>query len=189
MSLDEFKLLLIFFVVFFVCIRFFGRNPILMLRTFFFFSVMGFAAQLALGQELNRYTPNITLYLSYVSLAVVVAWGTGFSFLWAVHTWLVDRFKISAGLGVYCLCGIPMLIVLEIIGSNVIKMKLYNYHQYAALIPSLHTMNAPIWLYAYYVVTAIIMFYIAKALGLYSADWKGRIFRNFPIISSSERID
>ena len=83
MSLDEFKLLLIFFVVFCVCVRFFSRNPILMLLTFFFFCVMGFAAQLALGRELNRYTPNITLYISYVSLAVIVAWGTGFSFLWA----------------------------------------------------------------------------------------------------------
>jgi hypothetical protein len=189
MSLDEFKLLLILLIVFCVCILFFGRNPILTLRAFFFFSVMGFVAQLGLGREMNRYTPNITLYISYVSVAVIVAWGTGFCFLWAVHSWLSERFKISTGLGIYCICGIPMLIGLEIIGSNVIKMKLHNYHQYAALIPSLHTMNAPIWLYVYYIVTAIIMFCIAKALGLYAADWKGRMFSNFWVISSSERVD
>jgi hypothetical protein len=189
MSLDESKLLLILVVVFCVCVRFFGRNPILTLRAFFFFSVMGFAAQLGLGRELNRYTPNITLYISYVSLAVIIAWGTGFCFLWAVHSWLAERLKTSAGLGIYCMCGIPMLVGLEIIGSNVIKMKLYNYHQYAALIPFLHTMNAPIWLYAYYIVTAIVMFYIAKALGLYANGWKGRIFRSFPAISNSEGAD
>jgi hypothetical protein len=189
MSLDEFKLLLILLVVFCSCIRFLGRNPILTLRAFSYFSAMGFIAQLALGREMNRYTPNITIYISYVSLAVIVAWGTGFSLLWAFHSWLDERFKISAGLGTYCVCGIPMLIGLEIIGSNVIKMKLYNFHQYAALIPSLHTMNAPIWLYIYYIVTAIVMFYIAKALGLYAADWKGSVVRNFPAISSSERVD
>jgi hypothetical protein len=189
MSFDEFKLLLIFLVVVYVCIRFLGRNPILTLRAFSYFCVMGFIAQLALGREINRYTPNITIYISYVSLAVIIAWGTGFSLLWAFHSWLAERFKICSGLGTYCICGIPMLIGLEVIGSNVIKMKLYNYHQYSALIPSLRTMNAPIWLYVYYIGASIVMFYIAKALGLYVADWKGSMVGNFPAISGSERVD
>jgi hypothetical protein len=189
MSFDEFKLLLILGGVLCLSICILGRNSFLTLRVFLYFSLMGFVAQLALGRELNRYTPNITIYIFYVSLAVVVAWGTGFLFLWAVHSLLAERFKISAGLGLYCLCGIPMLIGLEIIGSNVIKMKLHNYHQYAALIPSLNTMHAPKWLYAYYIVTAIIMFYIAKASGLYGADLKGRMFGKLPVISKSERVD
>jgi hypothetical protein len=189
MSLDELKLLLILFGVLFLSICILGRNPILTLRAFLCFSVMGFAAQLVLGRELNRYTPNITLYISYVSLAVTVAWGTGFSFLWAVHSWLAERFKISAGLGIYCLCGIPMLIGLEIIGSNVIKMKLHNYHQYVALMPSLNTMHAPKWLYAFYIVTGIIMFFIAKAFGLYDANRKERMLGKIPVVSNNERAD
>lgn len=189
MSLDEFNLLLILFGVLCLSICILGRNLILTLRAFLYFSLMGFVAQLILGRELNRYTPNITLYIYYVSLAVTVAWGTGFCFLWAVHSWLAERFKISAGLGIYCLCGIPMLIGLEIIGSNVIKMKLHNYHQYAALMPSLNTMHAPKWLYAYYIATGIIMFFVAKALGLYAVDGRGRMFRNIPVVKSSERVD
>jgi hypothetical protein len=189
MSLDEFKLLMILFGVLCLCICILGRNSILTLRAFLSFSLMGFVAQLVLGRELNRYTPNITLYISYVSLAVIIAWGTGFTFLWGVHSWLAERLKISAGIGIYCICGIPMLVGLEIIGSNVIKMKLHNYHQYEALMPALNTMHAPKWLYAYYIATAIIMFYLAKALGVYTANRKERIVENFPTISSSERID
>jgi hypothetical protein len=189
MSLDEFKLLIILFCVLFLSICILGRNSILTLRAFLYFSVMGFVAQLILGRELNRYTPNITLYIAYVSLAVTVAWGTGFSFLWAVHSWLAERFKISIGLGTYCICGIPMLVGLEIIGSNVIKMKLHNYHQYAALMPSLNTMHAPKWLYAYYIVTGIIMFFIAKALGLYAANQRERMSGKVPVGSNSEKID
>jgi hypothetical protein len=187
MSLDEFKLLLILVCVLCLSICFLGRNSILTLRAFLSFSAMGFLAQLALGQELNRYTPNITLYVSYVSIAVTIAWGTGFLLLWAVHSWLAEHYKKTAGLGIYCLCGIPMLVGLEIIGSNVIKMKLHNYQQYVALMPSLNTMHAPKWLYGYYIITGIIIFFVAKALGLYAMSRKECVCEKVPIIDNSPK--
>jgi hypothetical protein len=191
MSLDEFKLLSILVLVLFLSIRFLGRNPIQVLRAFVFFCAMGFIAQLLLGRELNRYTPNITIFIFYVSAAVIVTWGTGLTFLWAFHAWLTERFQLSIGLGTYCLCGIPVLILLEIIGSNVIKMKLHNYRQYVALMPYLNTMHAPKWLYAYYIVFAITLFYCSKALGLYADRWNGRILGNSQAlaISNNERAD
>jgi hypothetical protein len=183
MSLDEFKLLSILVLVFFSCIRFFRRNIVLTLYALVFFCTMGFIAQLLLGREMNRYTPNITIYIFYVSAAVIVTWGTGLTFLWALHAWLTERLHISPGVGIYSICGLPGLILLEIIGSNIIKMKLHNYSQYDALLPYLNTMHAPKWLYAYYIVFAITFFYISKALGLYASHWNGRELKDSPALA------
>jgi hypothetical protein len=191
MSLDEFKLFSILVLVFFLSIRVLRRNPTQVLRAFVLFSAMGFIAQLLLGRELNRYTPNITIYIFYVSAAVIITWGAGLTFLWALHAWVTERFRLSPGIGTYCLCGMPVLILLEIIGSNVIKMKLHNYRQYVALMPYLNTMHAPKWLYAYYIVFAITLFYCSKALGLYADHWNGRMLgdRQALAIGSNERAD
>jgi hypothetical protein len=189
MSFAEFKLLLILLFVFVLCISVLHRNIILTLRAFLLFSAMGFVVQLLLGRELNRYTPNITLYIFYVSYAVIIAWGTSLSFIWALHSYLVERFKISSGLATYTLCGFPILILLEIIGSNVLKMKLHNYHQYAAILPSLNTMHAPKWLFVFYILVAFAQFYVSKALGLYSVNFKGSLFGKFSAISHRENLD
>jgi hypothetical protein len=170
MSLDEFKYLLIVIGFLFVHVYILGHDPRRVARIFFLSSGMGFIAQLMLGKDLNLYTPNITLYIAYVSIAVITTWGIALTTLWAIHTWLARILKISPGVGTYALCGIPLLITVECIGSNVIKMKLHNYTQYAALMPYINSMNAPKWLYAYYIILALIFFYSLNALGIYSEN-------------------
>jgi hypothetical protein len=128
-----------------------------------------------LGRTLNLYTPNITLYVFYVSVAVIISWGAGLTSIWALHTWASRIFRIPPGLGTYTLCGIPILIALEWTGSNIIKMKLHDYRQYAAVMPFLNAMHAPKWLYAYYIILAVLFFYLLKFWGLYSED--GIIYR------------
>jgi hypothetical protein len=170
MSLAELKLVLILIFLFFVQIRLLRLDPRRTVRIFSFACAIGVIAQLLLGRELNLYTPNITLYVSYVSVAVIMAWGAGLTSIWAIHSWLRRMRGIPAGLGAYTLCGIPVLIALEFAGSNIIKMKLHDYRQYAALMPYINAMHAPKWLYAYYVASALVFFYSSMALGIYGED-------------------
>ncbi len=170
MGLAELKLLLILIFLFFVQIHLLRLDPRRTMRIFSFACVIGVIAQLLLGRELNLYTPNITLYVSYVSVAVIMTWGAGLTSIWAIHAWLRRMRGIPAGLGAYTVCGIPVLIALEFIGSNIIGMKLHDYGQYTALMPYINAMHAPKWLYAYYVASALIFFYSSRALGLYSED-------------------
>ncbi len=120
----------------------------------------GFAAQFLLGPELNRYTPNIRIYFSYVSLAAVLTWGAGLLSIYAAHLLAARLLKRPPTLWLYCLVGVPILIVLEMTGSNAISMKLYNYQSYTPLMPAVNAMHAPAWLYGYYVVVAL-AFYAA----------------------------
>jgi hypothetical protein len=168
MSLAELKLVLILIFLFFVQIHLLRLGPRRTIRIFFFACAIGVMAQLLLGRELNLYTPNITLYVFYVSVAVIMAWGAGLTSIWAIHAWLMRMRGIPAGLGAYALCGIPVLIALEFTGSNIIRMKLHDYNQYTALMPYINAMHAPKWLYAYYVACAVIFFYSSRALGIYS---------------------
>ena len=154
MSLAEFELLLILILSFFVHIYLLRQDPRRTFHIFSFSCALGLIAQILLGRELNLYTPNITLYVSYVSVAVIISWGVGLTTLWATHTWLARILRISPGLGTYTLCGIPILILLEFTGSNIIRMKLHNYRQYTALMPYLNAMHAPMWLYAYYIASS-----------------------------------
>ena len=170
MSFAELKLVLILIFLFFVQIYLMRLDPRRTIRIFSFACAIGDLAQLLLGRELNLYTPNITLYVFYVSVAVIIAWGAGLTAIWAIHTWLMRMRGIPPGLGAYTLCGIPVLIALEFTGSNIISMKLHEYRQYTALMPYLNAMHAPKWLYAYYVASAVIFFYSSRALGIYSED-------------------
>jgi hypothetical protein len=170
MFLAELKLVLVLIFLFFVQIRLLRLDARRTIRIFSFACAIGIIAQLLLGRKLNLYTPNITLYVSYVSVAVIMAWGAGLTAIWAVHTWLVRMRGIPPGLGTYTLCGLPILIALELTGSNIIRMKLHDYRQYAALMPYFNAMNAPKWLYAYYITSAVIFFYASRALGIYSED-------------------
>jgi hypothetical protein len=172
MSFDELKLAVVLISLFFFWTTILRQDPRLTVRIFLLFCAVGFVTQILLGRELNRYTPNITLYISYVSISVVAAWGGGLTSVWAIHSRLTNFLGKPPGLGTYALCGIPTLVLLEVIGSNLIRMKLHDYTQYAALMPYLHSMNAPKWLYAYYIAVGIICFYLSKALGFYGETWK-----------------
>ena len=170
MSLDEFKFVLILTFLFFAYIHLLQRDLRRTLQLFSLSCAIGLIAQILLGRELNLYTPNITLYVSYISVAVIMTWGAGLTTIWAIHTWLARILHISPGVGTYTLCGLPILILLEFTGSNIIRMKLHDYRQYTPLMPYLNAMHAPKWLYAYYIAFAMIFFYSSKALGIYCED-------------------
>ena len=132
----------------------------------------GWLSQLALGAEMNRYTPNITLYASYVSVAVILAWGTGLSMMWAGQFIVARWLRRGPGLAMFLLAAVPVMTILESIGSNVIRMKLHNYHQYAPLMPQLNSMHAPVWLFVYYGVCAVLFYGALKALRINGGDWR-----------------
>jgi hypothetical protein len=164
MSVAELKLLAILAMVFGICssarVRSVGRIAMI----FVFACSVGFVAQLPLGPDLNLYTPNITHYVSYVSVAVIITWGIGLAGPFIVHLWTARRLRTSPGLGLYLGCGIPILVVLECIGSNVVRMKIHNYKTYTSLIPYLNAMNAPVWLYAYYIAVGLLFYAFMLAI-------------------------
>jgi hypothetical protein len=184
MSADELKLLLIMVVLFFLYVFPLRRDFRGALCIFALACTTGLVAQLLLGRALNMYTPNVTLFVSYVSLAMIIAWGAALTSIWAVHTWAAGAFRISPGLGSFAACGIPILIVLEVIGSNILRMKLHNYGQYASLMPFLNAMHAPRWLFGYYIGVGVVFFYILKALGLYGRDWSRGFLRRTHVIAA-----
>jgi hypothetical protein len=167
MSVDEFKLAAIA-VVLFIAYKYLLRQDLRHnFHVFLLACATGFLAQLPLGEVLNRYTPNITIYISYVSLAVIITWGVGLTSIYAVHLWMARMLKREPHFLFFALCGIPILIFLEFVGSNVIRMKLYGYTRFASLMPFLNAMHAPAWLYAYYIGTAILFFYMLKFIRVY----------------------
>jgi hypothetical protein len=186
MSLDECKFLMVLILLFFIYIFLFRRNLRGVICIFFLSCVTGLAAQFPLGRALNLYTPNITLYVSYVSIAVVAAWGAGLTSIWAVHTWLAKILGQPPGFATYVMCGMPILIFLEFLGSNYLKMKLYNYRQYAALMPFMNSMHAPVWIFGYYIAIAIGFFFVLRALGLYDRNWDGPFFQNPQTLAAAD---
>jgi len=72
-------------IVFLVCIGTWAiRQDIRKNVTVFLLGCLaGFLAQLPLGPDLNRYTPNVTLYIAYVSAGVIMAWGMGLASIYA----------------------------------------------------------------------------------------------------------
>lgn len=171
MTSAEAKLLVVIFLVVFAGGRLSGLGIRKTLIVFGLGSLTGLAAQLSLGPELNRYTPNISLYVSYVSVAVILAWGTGLACIWMVHLWACRTFRIPTGLVAHAFSGVPVILVLEAIGSNIVVMKLHNYKQYASLMPSMNAMHAPAWLYGFYLVISVIYYFFLKALAMNSEDW------------------
>ncbi|MEI6670041.1 MAG: hypothetical protein WCP29_17975 [Acidobacteriota bacterium] len=177
MSLDEFKLLIVLLLLF-CAYTWVLRQSLRHTAVIFLLACLtGWIAQVPLGRELNLYTPNITIYLSYVSVAVIVTWGAGLTTIYAAHLWLARVLRIGAGARTIALSGIPILVALEFVGSNIIRMKLHDYRNYASLMPLLNSMNAPPWLYAYYVGTALLFFYALIRLGIHTEDWSRSVFR------------
>ena len=138
----------------------------------------GFLAQLPLGPDLNRYTPNITLYVTYVSVAVIMAWGMGLASIYAGHCWLARMFKRKRGLPIYACASVLTIVILEAIGSNIVGMKLYNYTRFQSLMPALNAMHAPVWLYGYYALVALLFYCLLRALRIQTEDWSGYVGRD-----------
>ena len=131
----------------------------------------GFLAQLPLGPDLNRYTPNIATYVTYVSAAVIMAWGMGLASIYAGHCWLARLFKRKPGLPIYACASVLTIVILEAIGSNIVGMKLHDYTRFQSLMPALNAMHAPVWLYGYYGLVALLFYYLLKALRIQTEDW------------------
>ena len=131
----------------------------------------GAVAQLALGPGMNRYTSNISLYIGYVSAGVVLAWGIGLTSMWSLHIALcrVTGWR-SHGI-LYVLSGIPAIIILEYIGSNILVMRLHDFHRYEPLMPITNSMRAPAWLFGYYALIGLLFYYLLKLLRLNTGDW------------------
>jgi hypothetical protein len=146
----------------------------------------GLIAQAALGRGLNLYTPNITLYISYVSVAVILTWGAGLTSMYAAQNWLARVLGIDPGVGTYTLAGLPILVILEVIGSNVIRMKLHDYGAYEPLMPTLNAMHAPEWLYVYYILVTVLFYGMLKGLRIHSEDWSRSVFRRVPGLSARQ---
>jgi hypothetical protein len=141
---------------------------------------LGFAGQLCLGPELNRYTPNISLYVWYVSAAVIFAWGTGLSTIWAFHMWLCRVFRFKPNLLAHMFACIPVILVLEAIGSNLIGMKLHDYTRFQSLAPFMNAMHAPAWLYGYYLFISVAFHYLLEGLRMNSFEWLPRVLARIP---------
>lgn len=167
MSNDELTLFLIMMFLFPVYLFLLRMDRTRTFIVFFLAILWGFIAQLILGRSFNLYTSNITNYILYVSVAVLMTWGTALTSIWALHSWLTRVLRISPGLGIHALCGLPILILLEWIGSNIIKMKLHDYGEYTAVIPFLNAMHAPKWFYLYYITFAVLFFYFTRFGGMY----------------------
>lgn len=135
---------------------------------FFVGCAVGVPAQVVLGREINSYTSNIGLYVGYVSLAVIVTWGIGLSAIYALHIVVARAIGRRLGLGLYFACTVPLIIVIETVGSNIVRMKLHNYREYNSLMPALNAMHAPAWLYAYYGLIAVIFYWVVGLVKMHA---------------------
>lgn len=169
----EFKLLILLLITVFVFRTVMGQGYV---RSFFLVAagmVLGFGAQLLLGRELNAYTTNVHLYLRGVCLAVIVAWGIGLSAIYTVHMNLVRRFQLRPNLILHTLVSMALIIFIEFLGSNLLKMKLYGYHvKYRSIFPALNSMHAPLWLYAYYYLISATFYFALKWMRLERVFWR-----------------
>jgi hypothetical protein len=132
----------------------------------------GFVVQFPLGPHINLYTPNISLYVTYVSVAVILAWGMALVAIYAVHLWLCRIFRMRPGLAVFLFSALPVILIVEYIGSNIIVMKLHDYTRFKPLMPHLNSMHAPPWLYGYYLLCACAFYFMLKRLRIHTEDWR-----------------
>lgn len=123
---------------------------------------VGGLSQALLGPRLNLYTPNVTLYLVYVSVAVLLAWGVGLMLCHVVSRWLAKKLGWRYNAWLFTAVALCAIVVLEVIGSNVMHMKLHDHARYPPLLPALNAMHAPPWLYLHYFVSALLFHALAR---------------------------
>ena len=163
----EFKLLILLLITVFMFRIVLGQGYV---RSFFLVvagMVLGFGVQLLLGRELNAYTTNVHVYLGSVSLAVILAWGIGLPAIYSVHMRLVRRFQLRPNLILHTLVSMVLIILIEFLGSNLLQMKLHDYHvKYRSIFPVLNSMHAPLWLYAYYFLVSAVFYFVLRWTGV-----------------------
>jgi hypothetical protein len=170
MTFTEFELICIGVLVFSASTFIIRQDPRRNAVVFLFACLTGFLAQLPLGHELNTYTPNIQWYIFHVSLSVIVTWGIGLMSIYSAHLWVARVLRIRSGMTLFFLCTLPIIIVIEFIGSNVLRMKLHNYQAYSPLMPVFNSMHAPAWLYGYYAIIQFLFYRLLKKLGIESEN-------------------
>jgi len=129
-----------------------------------------------LGSAMNSYTANVSWYVGYVSIAVILTWGIGLTSVYSAHLLLARLLRARPRFRHYAMVGGPVVMALEVVGSNVIHVKLRDHTTYAALMPALNAMNAPAWLYVFYVVVGALFYAVILACRLDAGRWELSVF-------------
>jgi hypothetical protein len=137
--------------------------------------VWGAIAQPFLGARMNLYTTNVSWYVGYVSVAVVLTWGIGLTSVYSAHLLLARFLGTVPRFRHYAIVSAPVVTTLEVVGSNVIHVKLHDHTTYAALVPMLNAMNAPAWLYLFYLVVGAAFYAPILACRLDSGVWRDSV--------------
>ena len=120
-------------------------------------TIFGATFQSILGEELNCYNGNINLYIGYVSVGIVIAWGIGLTAIYFISRFVIDTFGLRPGVVYYILIGIILTIGIEAVGYNIVKIQLVK--QYPSLFPLFNCMHAPLVLYFYYLIVAVLFYF------------------------------
>jgi hypothetical protein len=129
-----------------------------------------------LGPRMNLYTANVSWYLGYVSVAVILIWGIGLTSVYSAHVLLARLLGARPRFRHYAIVSAPVVTALEVVGSNVIHVKLHDHTSYAALMPALNAMNAPVWLYLFYLVIGALFYTVVLACRLDGGVWSDSVF-------------
>jgi hypothetical protein len=173
MTGSELKLVGITVAVFLVFTFVFKQNLRRNAIVFLLACLTGFLAQLPLGRSMNLYTPNIRLYIFYVSVTVILAWGIGLTSIYATHLWAARLLRLKPGIVLFFLSALVIIVILEYAGSNIVEAKLHNYREYQPLMPILNSMHAPPWLYGYYALTQFVFYGLLWILGMQGEATRG----------------
>jgi hypothetical protein len=147
-----------------------------LVAVFFLGCAWGAVFQPFLGTRMNLYTANVSWYVGYVSIAVVLVWGIGLTSVYSAHLLLARLLGARPRFRHYAIVSGPVVTALEVVGSNVINVKLADYHAYQSLMPALNAMNAPAWLYLFYLVVGAAFYAVVLACRLDGGIWRASVF-------------
>ncbi len=125
---------------------------------------------------MNRYNANVSLYVSYVSVAVVLVWGIALSSVYSAHLLLARFLGARPRFRHYAAVSAPVVTAVEVVGSNVVHIKLFDHGRYQPLMPALNSMHAPAWLYLFYLVVGALFYLVVLAVRLDAGDWAVSVF-------------
>jgi hypothetical protein len=129
-----------------------------------------------LGTRMNHYTANVSWYVGYVSIAVVLVWGIGLTSVYSAHLLLARLLGARPRFRHYAIVSAPVVTTLEVVGSNVIHVKLADHRAYQSLMPALNAMHAPAWLYLFYLVVGAAFYAVVLACRLDGGIWQSSVF-------------
>jgi hypothetical protein len=129
-----------------------------------------------LGPRMNLYTGNVSWYIGYVSVAVILVWGIGLTSVYSAHLLVARLAGARPRFRHFAVVSAPVVTLLEVVGSNVIQVKLQDHDSYRALMPALNAMNAPAWLYLFYLVVGGSFYAVILACRLDAGIWRLSVF-------------